>query len=258
MSGKRKYSGPMSGFNKTRVIGGAVLRYRKAAPVAGSYRSRLVASSMPFKSSGPSRARTGGFATAAMGGNELNFLDTYAVSQPVDTTGVVTLLNGMQVGSSAQTRLGRKINIKSITGNFTVIPGATNTASQAKFIIVYDAQTNGVAPTWQDIFDNSTALGANSVIAQRNMSNIDRFKIIWSTGLFDITGNSTSAANLTDDSCHTFTMHKKCDLWTQFNAGNAGTVADIQTGSLYFLSLGTTAAASGITHTLCIRIRYTA
>lgn len=187
---------------------------------------------------------------------ELNFLDTVMTAVNVDDASLVQLLNGMAQGTTASTRIGRKIDIKSIQSRLNIQAQATAVTQQIACCVVFDTQANGVAPTWQDVFDNSTALGANRPWAMRNMSNAQRFQVIWYEK-FNITG-ATAAGLATDETNETIEKYNKCDLVTQYNAGVAGTIADIQTGSLYFMAVSSAATGSTVASTLTgtIRIRY--
>lgn len=171
--------------------------------------------------------------------SELNFLDT-TINGAYDNGSSVILVNGMVQGTTASTRLGRKISVKSVQLRHTVTAGTAGGTGNAKWALVYDRQTNGVAPTWQDVYDNSTALGSNSTQAMRNMSNAERFTVLHEE-FFDITGNATVP---TDDTQRTFSYFRKCNLVTQYNAGVAGSVADIVSGGLFFMVCGSNAAGT--------------
>lgn len=193
---------------------------------------------------------------------EVNFLDNVlATGVTISTTvsvatGTIALLNGMAQGTTASTRIGRKICIKSVQVQGTIEAGSTICLARTKVCLVYDKQSNGVAPSWQDVFDNSTALGANSPQAMRNMSNADRFTVLW-TDVQSVVGTET-AGQVTDKSYLTIDHFRRCDLETHYNAGVAGTVADIQTGGLFLMMCsdepsGTSAPIGSFT----VRIRYT-
>lgn len=166
--------------------------------------------------------RIGGRLPATMG--ELKNIDTTLGVPAVGvTTGVLTLLNGTTQGTTATTRLGRRITVKSIyiRGNLTLNPTSTG-FSEFRLLIVYDKQANATAPVATDI------LVADTINNVNNLSNSRRF-----VTLMDYApehGIGTAGPQM-----HQISLYKKCNLVTEFNAGSAGTIGDIQSGSIYAL-----------------------
>ena len=81
-------------------------------------------------------------------------------------------------------------------------------------------------------------LVTNSYIASYNLDNRNRFIILYDAMKYiNASGEPNTAAM----------VHTKINLnlQTNFNAGVAGTIADIATGSLYLLTLGS--AGAGVT-----------
>jgi len=194
------------------------------------------------------RGRTGGFSGRSPAqSKEINFLDTAVLGAIVSTTvsvasNTIQLLNGMAQGTTASTRLGRRIRIMSIQLRGRIFSAATTTVSKAAVCVVYDKQANAADPAWQDVWDNSTALGANSPFAMRNLSNADRFVVLWREE-FDVLGNVTATA-ITDKGTHVIDHYRRCNLETHYNAGSAGTIGDIQTGSLYVMACSNVATGT--------------
>lgn len=201
---------------------------------------------------------------------EVNFLDTdIAASLAASGTATIKLLNGMQTGTTASTRVGRKIKITSIQvrANCKVgIPAAGGTVDsymgRVAFAIVYDKQSNGVAPAWLDVFDNSSTTTTSNPFAMRNMSNAERFVVLYYK-YGDLAVNQATTTNgagqATEVTQLDLDCYRKVNLETQFNAGNAGTIADIATGSLYTMYLGVDTETAGtlFSCTGFARIRYT-
>ena len=119
--------------------------------------------------------RTGGFfGVTARRTDEKKVIDTAPASYACDTTGSVTLLDGVATGTDYTQRIGRKILLKSlyITG-YVAPPGATTVGSNiARIILVYDSQTNGAAPIITDVLNSANAAD------QLNLNNRDRFKVL--------------------------------------------------------------------------------
>jgi len=222
MQRKRTY-GDQGGYNKaSRMVGGRTLTYRPSAPVAGSSRWR--------SSLGPvsrQAMRTGGWANPSAGA-ELKFKDagtttTLTAGAPnFSSMGATLLLNGLANGSDASTRIGRKVILKSVyvRGTFENTAGATGGAP-LRIIIFYDKQANATQPAVTDL------LLTDSFLSQNNLSNRDRFTVIC-----DQVTDPISAAG---DWSRGFSVYKKLNLETLFNAGSAGTIGDITSGSLYVI-----------------------
>lgn len=166
--------------------------------------------------------RTGGWVNPARAG-ELKYIDVSlgATSFPLAGTGVLTLLNGCIQGSDATNRIGRKVNLKSIQTRISNTVATTGISNGPNFrvIIFYDKQANATAPAVTDV------LLTDAFASNMNLNNRDRFVILM---------DKTSA-----ESCnYNWNMHdyRKVNCETIFNSGNAGTIGDIQTGSLYMLT----------------------
>jgi len=152
-----------------------------------------------------------------------NNLTGAAALIPLAVTGVVTLLNGVAQGTTATTRLGRRITMKSllIKGEVLLAPTSAGTAP-LRFLVVYDMQTNATAPAATDV------LVVDQLNSPMNLSNSRRFKTLCDIEIPCIgTGGPQSVS---------FTRYVKLNHAVEFNTGSAGTVGDIQTGSVYMLS----------------------
>jgi len=191
--------------------------------------------------------RTGGWANPARGG-ELKFVDVSVPALNIPTTAVWTtgqLLNGLVPGSAATERIGRKVTMKSFLIRYTISLASTTTfGSPFRILVVYDKQANATAPAITDI------LLADAFNAPNNLSNRDRFVTI-----FD---RITEGLSVQGDFAMADVLFKRSNLEVMFNAGNAGTIGDITSGSVYLFACQTGSAAS--TAPVMIyrsRIRYT-
>jgi len=207
----------------------------------------VVASAMD---AGPSVSRSGGYSFQSVGGQELNFVDTSLDNANVSTTAQVALLNGMAQGTTASTRIGRRINMKSVELRLRMNTQATTSSTTVRYALVYDKQANAVAPAFTDIYDSATPT------ALRNISNKARFWVLYDSGLVNLSGASGGTSQ-TDSTRQSLECYKKINLPVQYNAGVAGTVGDIQTGALYWVAIGD--VASGTASAVSVgtaRIRY--
>lgn len=182
---------------------------------------------------------------------EKKFFDvdqTYAFN----TTGTVKLLAVPVLGTDYTNRVGRKIVLKSVyirglatvEGAFNLpAPPMTSLAQLGRLILLVDSQPNGSAPAILDI------LTAASAISHLNPNNRDRFRILWDKqyafGPIKVDNTATqSYAWAQGQAVYPIKYYKKLNIETIFNAGVAGTIADINSGALYLVAIGTTAAGT--------------
>lgn len=143
-----------------------------------------------------------------------------------------------------------RINIMSLEARFTLQTKAGGGVEQfARGILVLDRQPNGVAPA--AITD---VVATNSTVSPRNLANRKRFRIMydktWPMGFTTATGSPTSRA---------FKLYFKFrrPIVVDYNTGNAGTVADISTNSLYWITCGNVAnGATTVNGKHYFRIRF--
>lgn len=168
-----------------------------------------------------------------------------------DTTGDFTLINGMVQGDTDGTREGQCIYLKSIGIKMGLWPlsSATNSVSTVRVMLIYDKQSNGaILPINQVLLD--TTAGIRSMISPRHPDFKKRFVVMYDKIVKLIaTANTgaTAGANVANLPVKMFKISKtfkKGFNETQYNGGNAGTVADITRGALYLYVLGDTAVAN--------------
>lgn len=177
---------------------------------------------------------------------ERKFLDT-AIVDDVSTTASITALNAMNSGTTASNRIGRRILMKSLQVRALIEreDPASTTAEHMRMMVVYDRQANGALPAITDI------LVTASVEALRNMANVGRFFVLFDE-FIDV---STAAGGRSQQSFNKFV---KFNLPVFYNAGIAGTVADIATGSLLMVYVGNRAAGvDDINVSMNCRLRFT-
>lgn len=145
-------------------------------------------------------------------------------TSPKISTGVatwtITCLNDVVQGTTAITRIGRKILMKSL-----LVQGSASVATgQLRIVIVYDRQPNGVIANATDIFTS------NTLMAAQNLDNRDRFITLADIFPFDQSENIMNPSN-NNDSIVGWKRFIKMNLETIYS-GNAGTIGDITTGAL--------------------------
>lgn len=195
---------------------------------------------------------------------EKKVVDVVSASYPVENTGTqLALLNGCAPGTNNYNRIGRKITMKTLQIRGRIGPtDATDTIpSKVRMLVVYDKQANGVAPTYSNIVTSQNITGATSSTVEDmiNLDNRDRFEIIRDMN-FEI-GGITSTIDQTWASGEPIKVVNEYirlnDREVIYNAGTAGTVGDITSGSLYVFFIGSQANAIGATFTGAFRLRFT-
>jgi len=189
---------------------------------------------------------------------ELKYVDTIA-SGSVSGAGAYSLLNGLNLGTSAITRVGRQIMMKSfhlklLMSGATFAQTPTAPMSAVRIMVVYDLQPNGVTPAASDLLENATT--GNQVVSSTALRYAGRFKI-----LFDkrYNLNNQLAATTTTTFSEVFDeMYQKINLKTIYANTNNGDITDIDTGAMFlFLTTESGAAANDPIAQFYMRIRYT-
>jgi hypothetical protein len=114
-----------------------------------------------------------------------------------------------------------------------------------RIVVVQDKQTNGAALAITDVFN---AVQVNSL---QNIYNAERFRILYDTRfMLNAYGEPISQ--------RVVNFEIPLNVLTTYNTGNAGTVADINTNSLYLLVFGNVGAgATASTVTGNVRLSFT-
>ena len=151
-------------------------------------------------------------------------------SFPCDTTGTITLLNGIAQGDTGDTREGRKITLKSIQlRGVDYVTDGTGKDQMHRIMIVQQLRPNAVQPAITDI------LQSNTITSLRNRFKLRDYKVLVDkTIILNASGESGSTRLVR--------IYKKMFINQYFNGGNAGTIADIQSNALYLITLGSNAA----------------
>lgn len=166
---------------------------------------------------------------------EYKNIDT-TVSASFSTTGSATLLNGCFQGTTASTRIGRKLMIRRVDLVLQPSPSATTGLEHAAILLVVDRQPNG------GTFNSTDLLTFASSLALPNPNEFERFSVVarWDT-VFN--GNSVGAQGPATQNPIVLEQIP-VSVPTFFNAGNAGTIGDIQTNALFLYAIGNQAAGA--------------
>ncbi len=148
-----------------------------------------------------------------------------------DTTGQLVLLNATIPGTSIDRRLAQRIYLTSgMLFAEAKVTANTGLDQFQRVMIVIDHQPNGATPAIMDVLVSATTY------SQVNLNNRHRFTVV-----ADKHYHLNAAAE--PDSQKNFSM-KLPALLTSYNAGSAGTIADIATNAVYVLTLGSEPAGN--------------
>jgi len=205
----------------------------------------------------PVPMRPGGFLTgksrAAGAAPELFSVDTAQADYVCDTTGSVTLLNGIAQGDDINNRHGRRVQLKAVHVCGVIKPiDDTTVANVSRVMLVFDKQCNGAALTIADVLTSVSGTSYNK------LDNRDRFVVLadykYALGGMNTTATQTYGAS---PSCFKVDIHRKINLPVTF-IGTTNAIASIQSGSLYLITVGTAAPnAGGQFQAATARVRYT-
>lgn len=165
--------------------------------------------------------------------SEKKFIQSQNVSiGPVVTaTPVLQLLNGLQQGTTDNTRTGDRVRYtKLLLHAYLVCPlQVSGTASHVKVDIIKVKNPRGVAPTVLQIYGSATP-GAGDFFNHNTVDFSSRFQILDSK---EYQFNLPSVGNA-EGYLMKFDIDLN-DMQTDYSIGNAGTIADIDANALYVL-----------------------
>lgn len=107
------------------------------------------------------------------------------------TSGTTQWISACTTGDDFTNREGRKVRLRAFEMRYTINNTQTGAMPSVpcRMVAFIDKETNGVSPTWSDVFEST---GVNPLAsAPRNGSNIQRFKIIYDSGLVNVNNQGT-------------------------------------------------------------------
>lgn len=193
---------------------------------------------------------------------EKKYKDIAATTYGCDSTGSVTVLNSVDEGTGVSQRVGRKICMKSVQLRGVVVPqdvpgAAANVSAQlCRVMLVWDKQPNGVIATIANILSASTSC------SYINLDYRERFVVLmdkhYGLGPLYVDTTATQTWSAVDKCTAVVNKYKRLPQGTDvIFDGTGGGIADINSGALLLVTIGTAAAGQGFNATLVTRIRYT-
>lgn len=159
---------------------------------------------------------------------EYKNVDTTINSQ-VSTTSVITLLNGLAPGTTASTRIGRKVSVRRIDYVLSLASSTTGIQDHICIAVVEDRQPNG------GTFNTTDYLTGSSSRVLPNANEFARFRTIVR---YDVTLAGSSVASGPPSTVPSAIEQLPVTIPVHYNAGTAGTISDIQTNALYLFVIG--------------------
>lgn len=195
---------------------------------------------------------------------ELKSMDTIGTVQ-LNTTPVLTLLNGLVQGVENYQRLGKKIMMSSVRVKWNLFPtGNVNSGTDEveRVVLFWDASPNGIAPTMTQLLQDVSNAGTTSVNAYSG-ANIDyrsRFTILkdwfWSVPLSATFADSTGS--MPNESASDEYYKKLGAGWDTHYIATTGAIASLGTGALYLLTTSNHASSfNAFALNIAVRVRYT-
>lgn len=199
---------------------------------------------------------------------------------PVNSTAAIsggatagTSLVSMNLGNTAQTRVGQKIIIKSIQFKGKLQQGAITYGdvgssisgtplTRVKIMLVLDRQSNGLQPSPSDILQNLTSVGAPDY--PNKIGSAERYQTLWTHTY--IINRETGAYTGTADEMQAFGVQRKVEFYKKVNIpvtfATGGSSSDdsayVKSNNVFMVFMRDyTAAAQGAVSLLgSARIRY--
>ncbi len=179
----------------------------------------------------------------------------------VMTSPGVFLLNGVAQGTGENGRIGRLVRNNWIDLDFLMYTQTyQNSPVFCRAYVVVETTCLGSAVAPAQFFVDPTNFSSTSQ-RDRSNRNASRYVVLYDSGI-KVLGPPAGASGLTAPAniaaaspCAAVSMHLPLNFYTDYSRGNAGTVADIETNSLYLLVVTDTTTANQLAvsggYTLC-------
>lgn len=140
------------------------------------------------------------------------------------------LLNGLQVGTGPNQRIGRQVTVRSIQLAYSCqVPTSSPNIGSVRVMCYVDRQCNGTIPATLA----SSILEVDPLhLAPRGMDSRRRYKILYDR-LHDLSA-LTTGGNLSITSARWYYKFRR-PLEVNYNAGNVGNATDIVTNAIWFV-----------------------
>lgn len=162
---------------------------------------------------------------------EYKFIDVESAAAAQTYNGTITLISGVAQGTTAITRVGRSINLKSLLFRYSIIGLATDPIMRV--MILYDKQNTGTAPSVGGILQ--TVGNANAVNAPLEYTQAGRFQILY---------DKLIVCDAVKQTSYEGKFYKKFNGLSLKYQGDTAAQADVNKNAIYVLTISTTAAGN--------------
>jgi hypothetical protein len=182
---------------------------------------------------------------------ELKYSDLSQATYGCDTTGSVTLLNGVATGTDNTNRVGRHCTFMEIIVQGHFFPtNATASTNMCRVILVQDHQPNGALPAITDL------LVASSATSAFNVNNEMRFKILSDKHVTLGTINTTATQTYSvAPGAASYSTKLRCKISTEYN-GTSAAIGSLTTNSILLFTVGTQTSSNGYSLLAYTRVRF--
>jgi len=196
-------------------------------------------------------------------GPELKSVDvsgTIALDNNGLGNGHTALINGLFLGTERYQRIGRRVTAKRINVRCYIYTSAASPAvidDLFRIAVVFDEQPSNIAAVtaaslWQSV--SSAGATSTNMLSFNNRDNSMRYKTLRS---HMVQINAETQAQETYKERIVWEWDIPVNYTSQYNAGTAGTIADITTGALYLVAHGNNSAVAQWSVDYVIRYKYT-
>jgi len=177
------------------------------------------------------------------------------------TSPYIALLNGVTQGTTENTRIGRLCKMKWLDIDLDFYANAVNASGLVRFYIIVETTALGSAISPGQFFVDTANFHPTSQ-RDRTNRNASRYMVLYDSKPFVLGGLPTSDASTNSFSNigvapveKAFSLHLPLEFETDYSRGNAGTVADIDTNSLFLMVVSDISSGNLVnvvgTHCLC-------
>jgi len=205
------------------------------------------------KAKGPGSSARAGIFTPQRGfvgsAGEAKYIDIANTTYPCDTTGSITHVSVVPQGTSVNTRVGRKCELKYFQMRGYLRQNSAAVYNNVAVYLVWDEQPNKALPAVTDILDAANA----QALSKRE--NVQRFKIIkkWR---YALTGNTTTPATGSEVvTLDEYVRLPKNLVVVPTTADTTGVINDVINGALYLVTVGNEPVSATLAATLGVTCR---
>jgi len=180
-----------------------------------------------------------GFVGAA---GEAKYVDIASAVYNLNTTGSIAHMSIIPQGTTVNTRVGRKSELKYFQMRGVIFSDSTTTLASWAVYLVWDAQPNKALAAITDVLDTASSHSFSK------RENVQRFKILRKWTGVNVGNNATPSTALAAHRIDEYVPLPKGLVIVPTTADATGAIGDIITGALLLLTIGDQAAGTGDAH----------